>query len=127
MDLRSAAEEEAIIRWIAGEYITVEDVERKRYWYRISGTLKPLSGLTASAISDMPPQRVRKYLLIQTENLLAALSKSGWQLADGTVDISFRTDISGSLMTLAGAVTDAGAGSTTAHISILIMREISFD
>lgn len=124
MDLRSA---EAGIRWIAGEYIVVEDVERKRYWYRISGTLKPLDGLTASIISDMSPQRVRKFLLIQLENLLTALSHAGWQLADGTIDISFRTDVSGPLMTLAGAVTDAGSGSTTGHVSILIMREIGFD
>lgn len=119
VDLRSA---ESQIRDVAGRYLFIEGIEHSRYWYRLSGNLKMPEG---SIPDDMPPARVRLRLLFQAENLLSALSKAGWQLADGTIDISFRTDVSGPLMTLAGVVVQPSRqGSTTAFISILIMKEI---
>lgn len=122
MDLRSA---EGSIRSIAERFASVEGIERKRYWYRISGILKLPDGVVPD---DMDPAWMRFRYLSQAENLLNALSKEGWQLADGTVDVSFRTDVSGALMTLAGVVSPPSQrGSTTAHIGILIMREIGFD
>lgn len=113
------------IRTVAENYSWVTDIEQTRYWYRLTCILKPIDGLTPDMIVDLPPRRVRYYLLIQAENLLSALRREGWQLADGTVDLSFRTDISGPLMALAGLAVDSSRESSTiAEMKILIMREI---
>ena len=119
MDLRSS---EGRILEVAERYAWVDVISQNRYWYQLTGTLKLPEG---SKPDDLPPGRIRFRLLWQAENLISALSKEGWQLADGTIDISFRTDVSAPVMTLAGVVVvPAKQGSTTAYIKVLVMREL---
>ena len=110
------------IRSVVDRYAWIEIFEQSRYCYHLTGILK----LPArSETDDLPPHRIRARLLMQAESLLMALSQDGWQLADGAIDIRFRTDVTGPLLTLAGEVAvSSKQRMTTATMTVLVMREI---